>query len=207
MNSGGSRKTISSAYGNVGGSRKQIYPYSATTSTTYYYWDRHELSVSGSLTKTSNGLGRVVVGGSEGSYYVLIGYGSSCISADGNGTYMTWEDSKQLYYVSDVCGWGKYFAIVSSVPSTNKIYAKNTFDGNLYTCNHNMYWRTLDQKLCVCCSDTSDTTCVLVVKYTATYSKGTYIDEVSSTNATKYPSNNYSGSYWYVYDRSEVVYS
>ena len=36
MNNGGSRKTISSAYANIGGSRKQIHPYS--TSTIYYVY-------------------------------------------------------------------------------------------------------------------------------------------------------------------------
>lgn len=40
MNSGGSRKTISSAYGNVSGTRKQIYPYNATTT---YTWNRYNL--------------------------------------------------------------------------------------------------------------------------------------------------------------------
>ena len=35
MNYGGSRKTISSAYGNISGSRKQIFPYNATTTYSY----------------------------------------------------------------------------------------------------------------------------------------------------------------------------
>lgn len=33
------------------------------------------------------------------------------------------------------------------------------------------------------------------------YSRGSYIGEVTATSRNEYPDNNYSGSYWYVYDR------
>ena len=48
---------------------------------------------------------------------------------------------------------------------------------------------------------------------TTSYSKGTLIGNVSATTSTKYPSNTYSGSYWYVYrgydciDPTKVEYS
>lgn len=40
-----------------------------------------------------------------------------------------------------------------------------------------------------------------------TYSQGTYIDQVTSTNQSAYPSDGQSGNYWYVYDSSSVSYS
>lgn len=206
LNYGGSRKTISSAYGNISGSRKQIFPYSATTTTTYYYWKRYNIdSTGGTVSYTAIG-NKVKVGGSEGDFHILIGYGESCIGNNGS-LYMTWEDSRHLYYVSDACGWGKYFAIVSSVPSSNRIYAKDTFDGNIYKCDHNMYWGSdTDGKKCVMCH--YEENCVKKVSCTqGTKIQGSYIDEVSSTIRSKYPDNNYSGSYWYVYDRSNTVYS
>lgn len=36
---------------------------------------------------------------------------------------------------------------------------------------------------------------------TLSQSKGSYIGEVTATSRSEYPDNNYSGSYWYVYDR------
>ena len=204
MNNGGSRKTISSAYGNVSGTRKQIYPYSATTSTTYYYWDRYELVTTGSVSTTSTGSYYIPI--SNGSFSLLYAYNLSCVGKDGTGLYLDYDD-----YGSE-CTWGDYFAIIEGEPdsSSGRIYAKDTYDGKIYYAQHNTRIGYIDGgNRAVRCngSDTSDT-CIYTVSYTITsYSKGTYIDEVSSTNATKYPSNNYSGSYWYVYDRSEVVYS
>lgn len=38
-----------------------------------------------------------------------------------------------------------------------------------------------------------------------TNSRGSYIGEVTATSRDEYPDNNYSGSYWYVYDREEYT--
>ena len=42
----------------------------------------------------------------------------------------------------------------------------------------------------------------LMITASLYYSQGAYIDRISSTNPSQYPSNNYSGAYWYISDGS-----
>lgn len=42
---------------------------------------------------------------------------------------------------------------------------------------------------------------IKLLTVSSTYSRGSYIGEVTATSRSQYPDNSYSGSYWYVYDR------
>ena len=168
MNSGGSRKTTSSAYANIGGSRKQIFP---LLQETIYTWNRYYKTSSSYETSSSVAqhgasfydteyvIDRIQYYISGTSFIITSANNAGLVPLGGNGYWIT--NSSE------------------SIPSsTGYLYRGGGFVwhyDNVYTNNSTLYVYTI----------------------TTSYKKGSYINQVTSTNRNAYPDNNYSGSYWY----------
>ena len=190
MNYGGSRKTISSAYGNVSGSRKQIYPYSATTT---YTWNKYSVktnTTSGEITATIRSGNTANFG-----YCIYEGqtfrYGSNSSIIAGTNTYITFPNSITITssnydQISDLA-WCSFWTTYDEHPTPPahcwynnvKDYAGYNSSGiyQLYP-NHTVTARA----------------------GSVSYSRGsTSYGTVTSTDRNTYPDNGKSGSYWYIF--------
>ena len=179
MNSGGTRKSISSAYANISGTQKQIFP---LLQESIYVWNKYNVVSSSS----STGSPYVSVYSSNSNVYN--GEGANIFYADGyqielyNGSYMFYfNDFSHAGTTPDMAILPDGYWIYSSSEYQSRIYSGGTWD---YT------------NSCV----TGATIYTISTRTTTTYSKGsTLYGQVTSTNRYAYPDNSYSGSYWYVY--------
>ena len=196
MNNGGSRKTISSAYGNVSGTRKQIYPYSSSTVYTYT-WEKYSVNSSKEVIFNSEGTSGYTIGqysdenmlcynpfyyGTDieysGGYYTLVDYESG---------YGTVNGREYITYPS-----GLAYSIVD--------YTENTY-GQMYL--GPVYRISSSSSFEIWAGDYSDLDnyyTIYSLEYGTVYSCGsTYYGTVTSTSSSTYPKNGKSGSYWYIY--------
>ena len=188
MNYGGSRKTISSAYGNVSGSRKQIYPYSKTTTYTYR-WKRY---------KYETGIEYQITGphsdGDRANAYpgIYFGSGYEVTKDTTNGTITVsltgvtqeyTEPSYALYEGIGVAGFAKFYTKTYTPTKANPKSAL-VYIGwiTMYTGNGGTY--IADYFYRVVCSSLDGQTKV-------------FDRYVTSTNRNAYPDAGDSGSYYY----------
>ena len=204
MNSGGSRKTTSSAYGNIGGSRKQIYPASITYT---YKWNRYYIASSGGgvelYTYSSNTT--LHVNDPRG-----IQYSSSYVLE--NASFEPYDSGLPAGHINR---WR--FTITSATSKTISLgytpsgywYVSNMSSGYIgyqghepivYTSNGSFY----DVSDTEGTAEYNEVYAIDVATYhyrekAAIESAGSYIDQVSSTTRNAYPDNGSDGTYWYIY--------
>ena len=188
MNSGGTRKSISSAYANISGTRKQIFPYSATT---IYTWNKYNVNESISLGSGYSGYSVSLDWGGPDAESAIF-YGSS-YTISGSEFYISGESEIDLstYNASAVKG------LKNTLSNKYWQYRHNYSDGVyrgtlLYGCTN------------VSCSSGNPASFTCSKYYTSdsvtiTTSRGSYIGQVTSSNKSTYPTDGVSGSYWYVF--------
>ena len=200
MNSGGSRKTIASAYGNISGSRKQIFPYSATST---YTWNKYSISTSSSIN-------------TEQIPYILFmterivktTYDTNSIKNQFTSSGIYIEKSAMDDYCYQERGFelsrSDVFVVMtasqfSTYQSSSGIYMDVYYNG--YSNLHVIF----DTQYVVCCATTTSLSQAMndygyIYKRTptTTTTKGELIGTVTSSSSSAYPSNGVSGNYWYV---------
>ena len=185
INSGGSRKTTSSAYANISGTRKQIFPLSTSL---VYTWNKYNIVYTQAVIteelRASNGNWLVYDGDtfytsdslweyglySPTAIYIPDHYNFSMSQFKKYWSMTDTSDDGYMGWIGFVARGGEY---VNSVWAS---WAPGGYMGEI----RNAY---------------------MITGYTpASYSKGsTNYGTVTSTNRYAYPDNNYSGSYWYVF--------
>ena len=197
MNSGGTRKSISYAHANITGVRKQIFPYSVTTTYTYT-WERW------SVNETQTDAFDYVYDAEEdiddyGDYSENFSYPTCYYSKTG-----FYGSGNTLYLENPVTSTKGSFGIPQT-SSSSPFYALQGqgFGAISYESHSRAGSRTHILEF-YCTKNGIFPIQIIYAYYTGgastIYSKGSsYYGTVTSTNSTEYPSDGYSGGYWYVY--------
>ena len=186
------RKAVKAYIGDENGFAKQFWPNIVYTweryaiiNTTYYYWNKYN-RVSNSVYEYS--MTRYSDGNTRTCPRSTIYYGTHLNSFNTSTGYWDIERTGSINRLNSAgCGYFGY----SSRPTTVYRISSVSYDSS--------------QKADIVESQfyAKQTGKTLV---STTYSKGsTSYGEVSSTNRSAYPDNNYSGSYWYVYSTSGTI--
>ena len=196
MNSGGSRKTISSAYTNISGSQKQIFPYSTTTIYTWNYYTiktttsgytaSYRTYDSGSINIPYNTCYRTTdtepsINDSDGTFSFTGVSQKGLISHDVNFPhhYVGFKygiDYADFISDSQLNGYG--YTNYYYCDSGNTLYIELE-DNYIYAYNNKLvreYYTTAN----------------------TTQSVGSYVGQVTSTSYYDYPYDGISGNYWYI---------
>ena len=183
-NIGGSRKTISSAYGNISGSRKQIFPYSTTTTYTWYkYTISEESYINESYESTDIDIYDSAMNETGSTVY----YGSS---------YTTSGNKVRLTGVSSVSR-SNFLTIGSDKMYSGYVFRDSGFGSETsvtLSAGYSTYLTSFYKNSSSIWADGYVNFTCYVFK-----TAGSYLGQVTSTNRSAYPDNNYSGSYWYVF--------
>lgn len=202
MNSGGRRKTISKVYANKGGSRKQIFPYSESTTYTYT-WYKYELE------STYNPGGPYI----DDEYY----YRQNPIITDAiyrgdsyyqdqstGGIFLNVTDSYDASDDGNFPGQSKYLVTAEQRSTTisgvvtDVIWYGWKQDG--YVIAHRDH--SSDEYYYACEYPGYGSLNAMIGGYKKAgyvYSKGDYIGTVTSNSSSAYPNDGRQDGYWYAY--------
>ena len=204
MNSGGSRKTISSAYANISGTRKQIHPYSTTTVYTYT-WYRYSYTYQDTTTQGIN----TTLTEHKGEYLHLKQSDSCPWTSTSSGYKIMWEDDYREYAFAIISNSGTCVASPyvggNGSPAWGVFLSSSEANQMQKSSSYYCYKPTIfygSGGLCVKNSYTTTITGVssgVYYTYSKGYVKGSTYTTVTSNNRNAYPDNGASGSYWYEY--------
>ena len=185
FNSGGSRKTTSSAYANIGGTRKQIYPYNAETIYTYK-WRRYSTTTS---IATEEGQTLVIPESYIGYCYAVLYDSLPSYNARGFILDSSYTRFQNLIYNGTIgASGGSYFAFATNAETDQLMAGESVYVDTAYYISGrgviNGGTLQLDR---------------FVTKYTLTLTKSGSYTTVTSTYRYQYPDDGISGSYYYEY--------
>ena len=181
MNSGGSRKTTSSAFANINAVSKQIFPY---LSETEYVWNKYSISTKQIYEQAYNTVSKVTLS-YRGKYFC----GNSITFNKTNGTFTINSPGQSGEFTTNASLPYDYVNVDGSSSSgLSKVYyaVSGTFKTSSSASNFYMTVSYGEMR-------------IYYAKSTTQQTQGSYLGQVTSTSSSTYPSNGISGSYWYVY--------